>query len=484
MDSGTGRDKHVGRPVPSLVQTLALLLVQAPAQPVLRAAEGPTSVAAAAGDCAGGSCAPVDGAPRRAGPEVRGGVEPATGAVRLAGPPAEAAAAPVGVREVGGNLVAPEDAGRADADGGDPQAPWAVGGFVDTQYIVNSNSPDNHIFRGTSVSSRTGEFSPNLIVAYIRRDPVKSPWMFELALQAGAAADALYYAEPVAGGTDGRFAGVETWKHIGKAWTGLKLKRGTEIAAGLMVAPTHFGSFWTKDNWHSSITWGYSSVPFFLTGARVYQPIGDKVGIGLWLVNGYGTMGDGNKAPSGLLNLVILPSSSWAIVNNLYVGPEDVELKPAAWRVLIDSQVVYNTERWGLAFVGDYGRERLTFKAGRPLTQWANAMLSVRWHVLGKKHRWGMAARPELFWDRGGRIFNESDRDDYLVAGTFTNDLRLWDTLLLRVEYRYDHSFSQSGFFYRGTATSDTAMGLAHTQHSLIFNVIGYFERRFGTRRG
>ena len=39
--------------------------------------------------------APVDGAPRRAGPEVRGGAEPATGAVRLAGPPAEAAAAPL-----------------------------------------------------------------------------------------------------------------------------------------------------------------------------------------------------------------------------------------------------------------------------------------------------------------------------------------------------------------------------------------------------
>ena len=178
------------------------------------------------------------------------------------------------------------------------------------------------------------------------------------------------------GGADGRFAGVETWKHIGKAWTGLKLKRGTEIAAGLMVAPTHFGSFWTKDNWHSSITWGYSSVPFFLTGARVYQPIGDKVGIGLWLVNGYGTMGDGNKAPSGLLNLVILPSANWAIVNNLYVGPEDVELKPAAWRVLIDSQVVYNTERWGLAFVGDYfPRTRQRLGDGMDRVQKVNLLL-------------------------------------------------------------------------------------------------------------
>lgn len=363
-------------------------------------------------------------------------------------------------------------------------APWAVGGFVDTQYIVDSNLPDNHIFRGTSVSSRTGEFSPNLIVAYIRRDPIRSPWMFELALQAGAAADALYATEPVAGGEHGRYAGVEVWKHIGRAWTGLKLRGGTEIAAGLMLAPTHFGSFWTKDNWHSTITWGYSSVPFFLAGVRVYQPIGARFGIGGWLANGYGTMGDANKAPSGLLNLVFTPRSTWALVQNVYAGPEDVDLRPAAWRVLLDTQVVYNTDAWGIAVVGDYGRERLTFKPGAPLAQWANGMASVRWHVLGTKHRWGMAARPEFFWERGGRIFNAPDRDDWLLAGTFTNDIRLWDALLLRVEYRYDRALTPHGFFYRGAATSDDGPGLAHQQHSLIFNIIGYFEHRFaGPRR-
>jgi outer membrane protein OmpA-like peptidoglycan-associated protein len=47
-----------------------------------------------------------------------------------------------------------------------------VGGFVDTQYVVNSNFPANHIFRGTPVTARTGEFSPNLLVGYVRKDPV------------------------------------------------------------------------------------------------------------------------------------------------------------------------------------------------------------------------------------------------------------------------------------------------------------------------
>jgi hypothetical protein len=372
----------------------------------------------------------------------------------------------------------PEPAPQGEATG-----PWAVGGFVDTQYIINSNFPDNHIMRATAVTSRTGEFSPNLVVAYIRRDPIRSPWMFDLALQAGPAADALYAGEPTPGGADSRYAGAEVFKHIGRANTGVKLKGGTEIAAGLMVAPTHFGSFWAKDNWHSSITWGYSSVPFFLMGARVYQPIGDKFGVGLWLANAYGYMGDNNKAPSGLLNLVFTPGEHLALVQNVYTGPEDVSLKPEAWRLLLDSQVVYTTEKWGIAVVGDYGREKLTFRPGAPLAQWANGMVSVRWHVLGDKHRWGMAVRPEFYWDHNGRIFNESDPDNFLFAGTFTNELRLFDALLIRVEYRYDHSTAPHGFFYRGAATTDTATGLGHDQHSIIFNFIGYFERRLPRMR-
>src|SRR5262245_49381420 len=42
--------------------------------------------------------------------------------------------------------------------------PWEVGGFVDINYAFNSNLPDNHVYRGTSVQPRTGEFSLNHIV--------------------------------------------------------------------------------------------------------------------------------------------------------------------------------------------------------------------------------------------------------------------------------------------------------------------------------
>ncbi len=355
---------------------------------------------------------------------------------------------------------------------------WVVGGFVETQYILNSNFPDNHIFRGTAVSSRTGEFSPNLLVAYVRKDPVESPWMFELAFQAGAAVDALYYPEPVPGGETGRYAGAEAWKHIGRAWGGVRFESGAELAAGVMPAPIHLGSFWAKDNWHSSITWGFSSVPFMVAGVRGFVPFGSRGGVGLWLVNGYGTIGDGNKAPSGLVQFTFNPRPGWSLVQNVYAGPEDADLRPRAWRLLLDSQVAYSTERWGIAAVANYGRERLTLAPGEPVAMWANAMVSLRWHVLGDAHRWGMAVRPELFWDHGGRMFGSHTLDNWWIAGTFTNDLRLFDSLLFRVEYRYDRTLGEGGFFYRGPATADTDTNLAADQHSVIFNLVVYFERQ------
>ena len=43
----------------------------------------------------------------------------------------------------------------------------------------------------------------------------------------------------------------------------------------------------------------------------------------------------------------------------------------------------------------------------------------------------------------------------------------------------YDDSTAPSGFFYRGKAIDDTAAALANSQHTVIFNSIGDFERRF-----
>ena len=387
----------------------------------------------------------------------------------------------------GASLPGAETATRGDVGSGVASGskeagdfrPWEVGGFVDLNYAFNHNLPDSHVNRGTAGQPRTGEFTVNLAVAYIRRDAIPgrlSP-TFELALQAGPAADALMVAEPTPGGDASRFAGVEVWKHLARANIGLKTRRGTEISGGMLLSPIGVGIHWTPYNWNYTPSWQLDGVPYYLAGVRVMHPIGDHHGLQLWVVNGWQTMTDNNKAPSLMLGYTYTPSPRFAFAEYAYFGPETTDQRMGAWRMFSDTQFTYNIDRFGLAGVVDIGGERRGDLPGRPTNLWAAAALFARWRVAGKRRPWDMAARPEVFWDRDGRIFGVRQA---LLAGTITSDVRIAENLLLRVEYRYDRSTNPAGFFYRGPAITDDAKGLGRDQHTVFFAVAGVFAHRFG----
>jgi len=370
----------------------------------------------------------------------------------------------------------------ADAEGEAFRA-WEVGGFVDANYVYNNNLPDNHVNRLRSAVPRTGEFSLNLVVAYIRRDAVPGQFSptFELALQAGPAADALMYYEPEPGGDASRFAGKEVFKHIGRANVGFKTRRGTELSVGMHLSPVGIGIHWTPFNWNYSVSWELDGVPYYLAGLKVVHPINDRHGLQLWVVNGWQTLADTNKAPSLMLGYTYTPSARFNLAEFAYFGPDQADIRMAAWRMYSDTQFTYNVDRFGVGGLFDVGGERLTDQTGRPMTMWMTAALFTRWRVLGKQRTWDMAARPELYWDRDGRIYGVTD--NVLLGATYTNALRLTENLLLRLEYRYDRSSAPGGYFYRGAAIDDTLPPFARDQHTLFFAVAGVFAHRFGPAR-
>jgi hypothetical protein len=357
-----------------------------------------------------------------------------------------------------------------------PEAgPWVLGGFIDAAYLASSNLPNNHIYRGMFSSPRTNELTLNLAGVYVERTPGKrDPFHLELALHLGPAADALLSGEPTPGGEDSQFAGVETWKHLARANAGLSLDTGTDITAGLMVCPIGLGVFWTLPNWHYTTPWTLNAVPYYLLGARVSQKVGDKVQLQGWVVNGWQTMGDINKVPSYVAAIVITPVDDVTIQELVYFGPDDLDIRPRAWRTFVNSQIGWNTERVGVAALFDIGRERLTMLPGEPVALWLAPAADVRWRVLGKRHTWDMAVRGGGYWDRDGRMFGV--RRNWLIEGVYTNDVRLFDHVLLRVEYRYDHATAEGGFFYRGAATNAASPGLASDQHTVVAALTGYFE--------
>lgn len=362
---------------------------------------------------------------------------------------------------------------------------WAVGGFVDTGYTFDHNLPDNHIDRGNFTSLRSNEITVHLTALYVNHPATDDePWSFEVAAQFGTTAAGLIASEPNAGGDQGPTAGREVWEHVGRANVGARIpKTGTELAVGVFGTPIGIWSLWSKDNWTYSTPWHLNAVPYVLMAGRVTQPIGRKVVTQLWITNGWQTYGDLNRLPSTMVGGTYTPVDDLALSTWTYFGPEDVDNRPRAWRLLSDTYAIYDRDRWAIAAVFDVGRERLTGVFGEPVALWMAGAMTVRgrvWQGRRKRARWDMSGRGELFWDRDGRMFGVRQR---MWSATYGNGWSLFDHLQVRIEYRYDRSSNPAGYFYRGAAITDDADGLGTDQHSVFFALVGMFEHRFATRR-
>jgi hypothetical protein len=362
---------------------------------------------------------------------------------------------------------------------------WVVGVFVDAGYVVNSNFPDNHVNRGIVTAPRTGEFTVPFAAAYVRHDPsAREPWQLELALQIGPAAAALVAADPEPGGDASRFAGSQVWQHLSRANVGGRIpKAGTEISAGLYTTPIGLWSFWPKDNWTYSTPWHLNAVPYVLMGGRVLQPIGKRVVLHAWVVNGWQSYADLNKVPSYMGGLVATPIDGMQVGQFVYFGPEDVDPAPRAWRMLSDSWIVYDGGRWGISAVFDVMRERLTTTPDAPVALYVAGAITPRVRVISAARdrvKWFLAARGEAFWDRDGRLFGV---DQLLLSAGVNSDVDIFGYALLRLEYRYDHSDNSAGFFYRHEAIEDDDDGLGRDQHTVYLMLTGMFEHWFATHR-
>lgn len=396
---------------------------------------------------------------------------------------------------IGPELTEPEPEhepvpGLVDAPAATPPAEtpaprtWMAGAFIDTGYVFNSNLPDNHVNRGLFTAPRSGEITIPLAVGQVRHDPSEEePWQLELALQFGSAATALVATDPLPGGDASRYTGVEVWQHVGRANVGGRIPRlRTEISAGVMGTPIGYWSFWPKDNWLYSTPWHLNAVPYVLMGGRVLQPIGERVVLHAWVVNGAQTYADINKVPSYMGGVHAKPVDGLQLGQFVYFGPEDRDPSARAFRMLSDTWAVYEADRWGISAVFDVMRERVTVQPDAPVALYVIGSLSPRVTLLRAREdrvKWGLAARGEAFWDRDGRIFGV---DQLLGSASIDTDVDLFGYLRLRLEYRYDRTTNPAGFFYRGAAIHDTDPGLGREQHSVFVMATGSFEHWFHVR--
>lgn len=384
-----------------------------------------------------------------------------------------------------GRLAGIDTSGRPapEASDGEGETPWHVGGFVDTHYGFSSLWPRNHVYRGTATQPRIGEFSMNHVALYLRHDatPGRWDWTMEAAFQAGPATDALVAGEPRLGGENAAFAGAEVWKHVGRANAGFVSPRGTQVSAGLHYSPVGIGMHWTPYNWNVTTSWELNSVPYYLVGLRVQQPL-DRRGrhaLQAWVVNGWQHAGERNDAPSAMLGYLFTPTADLSFAQFLWMGPEGDRLDPRYARIFSDTQVVWNREAFGFGALFDFGGDGRGPSARGEYDTWLTTAIFTRWRVLTRPHlHWDMAARPEVFWDRAGVMYGVPRQA--LASGTFTQQLTIARHVLVRIEYRYDHAIGGDGFFYANQATSPDATGLGRAQHLVFLNLAAVFDYAFG----
>lgn len=386
-------------------------------------------------------------------------------------------------------VVSEPEVAMEPAEGGpaDPPATeasdYTLEAFVDTSYALNFNFPDNHVYRGTATTPRSNEFTiPAAGLLISKQVSEAAPWWFEFGVHFGSGINALSSSELVVPDAEALFVGPAAFRHLARANAGLSFDSGTSVGAGLFSSPIGIGGYWSKDNWNYTPSWESNAAAFYLAGLRVSQALPAGFSVDGWIVNGWQTLADANRAPSYLVALNWSPDARWFLSQQVYAGPEGTSIEPSAWRVHTDSQLTYQTDDFGVGIVWDFGRDGPDTIGGSPQAMWTGGALFGRWRLLDRpKQQMYTAVRPGVWWDPDGRIFGV---DQALASITATLDAWFYGAILARIEYRFDHSTADGGFFYRANADQPESPGLANQQHTLFFVLTAQLRHRFDKRGG
>jgi hypothetical protein len=105
-----------------------------------------------------------------------------------------------------------------------------------------------------------------------------------------------------------------------------------------------------------------------------------------------------------------------------------------------------------------------------------SAQLPIHW--VANKH-WALTLRPEVAWDRNGQW---TGFPQTVKAVTSTVEYRVpykQANAIFRLEHRFDDSRGPAGGFFRGSEIAPGVVGLAPSQHLLIFGAIFTFDSTF-----
>lgn len=351
---------------------------------------------------------------------------------------------------------------------------WHYGGSLDLSYAVDFNFPENHLWRSKTTTPAVNEPALNMVVGYIRKDATKhSRWGLEFGLQEGNDTDGLV--PPTIPSRDRPIDHANQLKHFSRANVSFlaPIGNGLKVTAGLFNSYIGYQSIYSRYNLNYTRSYMADNAPYFVFGLGATYPVNESWQLGFYVINGYNYLSHINNQPSYGMQAVWKPSTRLTLTENLYYGPDQSNTAMEFWRFFSDSIIEWKDGPFTFAAVYDIGTESAADLPGHPRTFWTAGALYAHWNVSGP---WSVALRPELYWDRNGRI---TGSEQFIKAITSTLEYR-WciglHTLLGRLEHRYDESSGTRGGFFTGDVIGPGKIGLTPGQHLVLFSVMWFFD--------
>lgn len=359
------------------------------------------------------------------------------------------------------------------------KAALTIGGYVEAFYQWNFNEPSNGLTNYRGFDNRHNTFTLDNVVL----DAAGSvgPVSARLALQVGHTPESYYLAEPFSPGTSavGPSSG-NVWKFIQQAivaWTA-PWGRGLTIDAGIFLSPVGPEGIAIKDQWNWSRSDLFFGLPAYHTGARITYPFTDRLIVSVQVYNGWSSVVDNNPEKSIAAQVTYNIPDTLTYQFLYFTGVERPVGAPEgrAWRHLFDTYLALYPRPWLAALVHvDGGVEPNNFGT----SGWLASALYLRFHPLKWMY---LAARGDFFYEwtasngAGSATPIFWGGANWISSATATLDVRPWDNVSFRLEYRHDQA--QAPLFFAGDVqvdANDRFVPNARSQDTITLGATAWF---------
>lgn len=332
-----------------------------------------------------------------------------------------------------------------------------IGGFVDTYYGYDFNQPATSERPYFVSSSRHNEVNVNL--AYIELQYTNERVRGRLVPGFGTYINANYVNEKV------------SLKNLVEANVGICLwkKRDLWLDAGVLSSPYTNETAISKDHLMYTRSLAPEYTPYYLSGAKLSMPIGEKWKTYAYVVNGWQVINDVNKAMAVGTQVEFRPNDKVLINWDTYIGDERSAATP-------DYRMRYFSDLYLIANTGKHLSLTSCIYGGIQNRNYANGgTFSSRWWQANLIAEWKFTPKIAL----AGRVEYFSDPDEVMVfpvTGVFGFDcastglclnVKITDQALFRLEGR---SFFSPNTIFFAPDGQQTA-----TSHLVIANLCAWF---------